>query len=562
MLQRSPQPKRPSRAGEPARFWRGGTLWIALAGSILLWASFPPLNLWPLAWVAPLPWLWLVVAPQLPGRRPYVALWLAGLVHWLLLLQGIRLAHPALYGGWFALSAYLGIYLPLFIGLARVAVGRLRISLVIAAPVVWVGLELLRGHLITGFSLAVLAHTQAEWTTVLQISDLAGAYAVSFVMLSVAAAIMSLASELVATPSRSLLRAATPAVYALVLFACTLAYGSWRLAQPPARPGAGTLRVALTQGSRDTQLESDADLAAEYLRETFSHYQSLADHARRDNSRLDLVIWPESMFVVPEVLRADGSQTPPTRQVAASEMFASVLAGEAARINTLQGGSRQPTPALLLVGGNSWLVGPGEEQRSYNAALLADPAGNVVGRYYKEHAVMFGEYVPLADLFPAIYNVIPIFPLSTGDGPRAFRVGQFTLAPSICFESVVPHLIRRHVVQLTRQGTPPDVLVNVTNDGWFHGSSILDLHFRCAVFRAIENRRPMIVAANTGISAWIDGNGRILARGPRRKPAVLIAEVQPDGRASLFHTLGDWPANLCALACLALAAIGWKRRNT
>jgi apolipoprotein N-acyltransferase len=575
MLRRSRQPKPAPHVATSAHFWRASTLWVALAGSLLLWLSFPPANLWPLAWIATLPWLWLVLAPQLAGKRPYLAIWLAGLVHWLLMLEGIRLAHPALYAGWFTLSAYLAVYLPVFVGLSRVAVHRLRVPLVVAAPVVWVGLELLRGHLVTGFSLSLIAHTQTEWTTLLQISDLAGAYAVSFVMMTIAAAIMTVASPFLAstflanerrqppdgTPSRtpSMLRSVPAVLYALALLFATLVYGRWRLHQP-ADPNTSTLRVALIQGSRDTQLESDPERAGEYFRETFSHYQSLADHARRDNARLDLVIWPESMFVVPEVLSATSSDDD-SRQLAASELFATVLAGEAARVNTLADGTGQSTPALLLVGGNSWLLGPGEQQRNYNAALLADPTGKVVGRYYKEHAVMFGEYIPLADVFPFIYNFVPISGMAVGDGPRALRVGHFTLAPSICFESVVPHLIRRHVVELTRQGTPPDILVNVTNDGWFRGSSILDHHFRCAIFRAIENRRPMIIAANTGFSAWIDGSGRVRAQGPRRAPAVLIADVQADGRTSLYHTLGDWPASLCALACLALAALAGFRSS-
>src|SRR5687767_6209358 len=194
MQQIAPPMKAPRPLAAPApasadRFWLGRALWLALAGSLLLWAAFPPLDLWPLAWLAPLPWLWLILQPQLPGKRPYLAIWLAGLVHWLIMLQGIRLAHEALYGGWFALSWYLAFYLPVFIGLSRVAVHRLRMPLAIAAPVVWVGLELIRGHLITGFSLALLAHTQTSWPMLLQISDLAGAYAVSFVIMTVAAAI-------------------------------------------------------------------------------------------------------------------------------------------------------------------------------------------------------------------------------------------------------------------------------------------------------------------------------------------------------------------------------------
>src|SRR5262249_59836485 len=119
----------------------------------------------------------------------YLALWLAGAIHWLAMLQGIRLAHPALYAGWFALSAYLGVYLPVFIGLTRIAVHRLKISLLVAAPIVWVGLELLRGHLITGFSMGLLAHTQAEFPQLIQIADLGGGYTLSFVIMLVAACI-------------------------------------------------------------------------------------------------------------------------------------------------------------------------------------------------------------------------------------------------------------------------------------------------------------------------------------------------------------------------------------
>jgi apolipoprotein N-acyltransferase len=123
-------------------------------------------------------------------------------------------------------------------------------------------------------------------------------------------------------------------------------------------------------------------------------------------------------------------------------------------------------------------------------------------------------------------------------------------------------LIRRQTVELARRGTPADVLVNLTNDGWFWGSSVLDLHFRCGVFRAVENRKPLIVAANTGIATFVDGNGAIRQRGTKRRPEALIAEVQPDGRASPYHTLGDLPAWLCAAACVGLAAVGFRRPRT
>ena len=570
MLQRAPKPKaKPLAAGAP-RFWTSATFGLAMAGGILLWASFPPLNLWPLAWLAPLPWLWLVLLPQLPGKRPYLAIWLAGLVHWLIMLQGIRLAHPALYGGWIALSWYLAFYLPVFIGLSRVAVHRLRIPLVIAAPVVWVGLELIRGHLITGFSLALLAHTQTSRTMLLQVSDIAGAYAVSFVMMTATAALARVVPlELAGQPR--LTRTLNPLLAAIALLAATFGYGAWRLSQTPPGASRQPLHVALIQGSRDTRLDTDAKSYNDYRLATLEQYQTLTDQARRENGRLDLVVWPESMFVVPELQIVEPLQPPPGIPAAAvrrnleasQEEFHAVLAQEAHRVNKLPDDSLQSSPALLLVGTTTWVAGPGSADANYNSALLADPAGNVVGRYYKQHAVMFGEYIPLGDAFPWIYGLTPMpRGMSTGNGPKPLQVAGLTLSPSICFESVVPHLIRGHVVELAKEGTPADVLVNVTNDGWFWGSSILDLHFRCSVFRAIENRKPVIVAANTGFSTWIDGHGVIRARGPRRATAVLTAEVRPDGRTSPYHTLGDWPATLCGIFCVVLAFLGGSRRTT
>jgi apolipoprotein N-acyltransferase len=169
--------------------WFLSTLPIALLGSLLLWASLPPLALGWLGWIAPVPWLWLVRGEHLASRRPYATIWLAGFVFWLLAIHWLRLPHPAVYLGWLALSAYLAFYLPVFVGLSRVAVHRVRAPLWLAAPIVWTGLELARAHLLTGFLMGSLAHTQVKWTAVIQISDLVGEYGVDFLMMTVAACI-------------------------------------------------------------------------------------------------------------------------------------------------------------------------------------------------------------------------------------------------------------------------------------------------------------------------------------------------------------------------------------
>jgi apolipoprotein N-acyltransferase len=122
-------------------------------------------------------------------------------------------------------------------------------------------------------------------------------------------------------------------------------------------------------------------------------------------------------------------------------------------------------------------------------------------------------------------------------------------------------VIRNHFRALSRQSAPPDVLVNLTNDAWYWGSSELDMHLACDVFRAVECRRPMIVAANGGISASIDSNGRIVEQSPRQQPDVIIADVTLDRRNSPYMAMGDWFAGACLLSCCACAIIGlWKPR--
>jgi apolipoprotein N-acyltransferase len=352
-----------------------------------------------------------------------------------------------------------------------------------------------------------------------------------------------------------------PLLAATVLVA-TLAYGHWRLSQTPPGASGPAAKIALIQGSLDTVF----NVTDERRRETLDQYGGLTMQAVAEQKNLDLVIWPESMFVLGEYVLEEDATPPPqfqgspedfAKRVAALRSdFDVVLANMAARANDNTDPGRE---THLLVSGNTIAFGPGR-QRVYNASLLADREGKIVGRYYKTSAVMFGEYIPFGDVLPFLYSLTPMpGGMSVGDGPRVYEVAGLRLAPSICFESTSPHLIRGQVLQLARQGQRPDVLVNQTNDGWFWGSGMLDLHLRCNVFRAVENRKPLVVAANTGISASIDGNGVIKDRGEKRKLKVIITEVHADGRASPYHWLGDWPVNLLALACLALAVVGaWK----
>lgn len=514
---------------------RQSTFLPALASAILVWASLPPVDAWPLAWIAPVPWMLLIRRQTLPGRRPYAALWLAGFAFWMAALHWLRLPHWATSFGWIAISCYLAFYLPLLVGLSRVAVHRLGVSVIVAAPVVYVGLELARAHVLGGFSMAALGHTQYRWIGLVQVADLAGEYGLDFLVMLVAAC----AGRMLPCDGRRW--TVWPLAPAALAMSAALFYGTVRTRYEPSTPGP---RVALIQGSIDTELKFDPRREAE----VHEHYLQWTRRALDAYTDLDLVVWPETMFRSPLVTFEPGAPPPPEWKCSPEEAarFSRDYMGSIAR------GCRTP----IVLGVDTIYCGRDRLWR-YNSAAYLDREGNLRARYDKVHPVMFGEYVPLADRYPWLAQLTPLrSSLDHGAGPVAFTLGKFRLAPDICYESVLSHLIRSQVNRLAAAGQPPDVLLNLTNDGWFWGSSELDLHLMCGVFRAIECRRPLLIAANTGFSAWIDSNGRIVKQGPRRAPGTLLAEVRLDGRWSPYLAYGDIPAGGCLAACSLLGLVG------
>ncbi len=540
----------------PDSAWYRSTPALAGLSAVLLWAALPPLGnwLWPLAWVAPVGWALLIRSADLPGRRPYIVLWLVGFAFWLAALHWLRLPHPATSLGWVALSFYFAFYLPAFVALSRVAVHRLGASVVIAAPVVWTGLELLRGHLLSGMSMASLSHTQYLWPPILQISDLVGGYGVSFLIMLVAACIARV------PPWAGQPRALWPAAVAVAVFSAALGYGYRRMAQPAAVPDAPTLRVAIVQGSIDTELTADPQVRVD----THDHYVELTEEAVRRYPAPDLILWPETVFRDPLFTFESGAAVPDylAREGVSQTEFEARLRNELPE--TLPEMTRLATRfgAPMILGLEQYHFGP-EGQRRFNCAAMVTAEG-VMARpvYAKMHPVAFGEYIPFADRLPWLQRITPLaVSLSAGDRPVAFELDGLLLAPNICYESVLPHLIGRQIRTLAAEGREPDVLVNLTNDGWFWGSSQLDMHLACGVFRAVEFRKPLLIAANTGFSAWIDGDGRLLRQGRRRDTDILLAEVSPDRRSSYYLRWGDWFAGLCLAACAVLAGVGlWRRR--
>ncbi|MBL4884950.1 MAG: apolipoprotein N-acyltransferase [Planctomycetaceae bacterium] len=562
-----------------------GALLLSIIAGVGMWASFPPLDFGPLAWLATIPWL-ILIRLKRPTRRMYFASYLGALCFTIPAFQWMRYGDPMMYFAWILLALYVAVYAPVFIGLSRIAVHRWGISLLLAAPLVWTGLEYLRGFLLTGFGWYFLGHTQHRWTELLQISDLFGAYGVSFIVMLFAAAIslqiperfmkklwlvpeLQKASEPVVAAVK---RPMQQLVIASLILVSVLSYGYFRRSQADFQPGP---RVALIQGNFRAAL----DIPDEEYEHAFIVYNELTGHAVKHQP--DLIVWPEGMFryalqyADPSLSAAQLTEIAP--RFPPESWQQTYIADTLAELSEKAG-------AAMVIGLASYDAQK-DQLSQFNSAQLITPGEGLGPRYDKLHRVPFGEYIPGKDL-PILSSMIPKnFGLTAGKSATLFEYKNWRFAPVICFEDTVPHVVRNIVHSIEQNSTskkPVDFLVNLSNDGWFAGSSEHDQHLITAQFRAIECRMPLARAANMGISSVINGDGVVmnpevfLIRDPvsgvlressiidpetgryRRKiDAVLVQTLPLDNRSSLYLSWGDWFAQFCLSGCIALIISRW-----
>ena len=543
---------------------RGRTFLVALAGSLLLFLAQPPVGWSWLGWLAPCPWLWLAMRPSLAGRRPYLQIWLAGMVYWLLALHWIRLAHPATCIGLVFLAGYLAIYLPLFIALVRRIARQHHLPIWMNAPLVWVGLEYVQGYLLGGFLMGTLGQTQVNQTALIQISDLGGAYMVSLLVMLVASCSVEIVTVKIATawipaevrPPKW--KAIAAGVLLVASLAGTLGYGQHQLAQAdsPANDTAPQeRRIALVQGNFRAVWTSDPGRDKRVMDSYLQLSRQAVDQANRQGRPIDLMVWPEGMFRSPLFTYDEGFDLPEPSKITPKQLAQYGRSDLAAMVRQLG------TP--ILVGLDRRHAFPTTKSITslrdyyhlYNSAAAVDRSGELLGTYDKRHLVMFGEYVPGGSWWPGIYQFFPVAGLTPGQQPRAFEIEGVRYMPTICYETVLPHAVRGQVAKLAAAGERPDVLVNMTNDSWFNDSSELQMHLTCSRFRAIECRTPMVVAANGGLSAHIDRYGRVQAVSEPMAEQCLLVDVSPGGGSSLYLRLGDFLAGGCLIATALLAMI-------
>ncbi|MEK6744697.1 MAG: apolipoprotein N-acyltransferase [Nitrospirota bacterium] len=500
------------------------SLALAFLSGLLLTASFPNPGYSFLAWFALVPLL--LALRGLTVRAGLLLSFLVGLVffsstiYWVTNSIHVYGHVPLLPAALITLlfSAILALFIAPF-GAVIVHIRATRPGIVVlAAPAVWVTLELARTHLFSGFPWALAGYSQYQALPVIQVADLTGVYGISFVIVLVNTAI----TELISGGKRI-----APLLTASVVLLAVLGYGYHRL---NAETGSGGIRVTVMQGN----IEQDKKWDPAYQSEVIATYKRLT--RRAIEQKPDLVIWPET--ATPFYFEGTDDPYP-------------ALTDDLRRFVRSTG-----TP--LLTGSPTYEK---KERRHLlrNSAFLLERDGTTKTVYHKIHLVPFGEYVPLKKslLFFVEKMVQSVGDFQPGTEYTVMKVRlpsgkDVAMGTVICYEIIFPDLVRRFV----NEGAT--VITNVTNDAWFGRTGAPYQHFSMAVLRAVENRVPIARAANTGISGFIDANGRILDTSGIFTEAHLTRTLVPGSITTFYTRYGDVFAWMCALGAI-LAVIPLPR---
>lgn len=563
---------------------------LAAMAGLLLAAAFPKPGLASLAWIAP--GLILFAAIGTSGGQAFRIGYVAGLAHYLASLHWLLfIPFPAgAVLGWFSLSAYLALYPATWVWLGWKMLfppGRANAAITTSAGTLsgnpsdparnaflpslagfalrrwhqrflwylfcaslWVALELLIGWFLSGFPWNLLGASQYAILPIIQIASFTGVYGVSFLVVwfsvTLAGTAAMVARRTLESPNLARLHsdpfAQAPALSlspwpspcgwvwmvellpVLMVLTGVILFGLRQLGR--SATAGRELSVALVQPSIPQTLIWDA-------RENTNRFNKLVELSRQAlATKPDVLVWPEAG--VPDLLRYETNYFQAVTNLARQHHVWIIL------------GADDAEPRL----------GSPTETDYFNAAFLVSPEGQLRNRYCKQKLVIFGEYVPLARWLPFLKWVTPIEGgFTPGREPVAFKITRpaAKLGMLICFEDVFPSCARASADDDT------DVLLNLTNNGWFSASSAQWQHAASAVFRAVENGLPLVRCANNGLTCWVDACGRmrevffpqtsdIYGAGFKTARIPLLAEGGKR-RPTFYHRHGNWFAWGCLLYC-------------
>ncbi|MEM7229418.1 MAG: apolipoprotein N-acyltransferase [Planctomycetota bacterium] len=533
------------------------TLILGVVHAACFLFAFPPFHLVPLI---PASILALTVCALRAAslRRAIMIVGVCQVSMWLIMQRWVGEISAA---GWPPFAIYMSLYAIAYTVLVRrIALGRRtqRLPMTVIAPIVWVGLEFLRGRIVFGgYAWYFAAHPMIEWTPLVQTASWLGTYFVSFLVVVAAAMLLD-----------AWHRRRRAAGAACVLVVGAIVYGL--IVQPPA--DTPTVRVLAVQ-TNVPQSNKIAWSLQQKQADVTSFLEMTRDGAAASTEPIDLIVWPETMLPVHglerealETLAAYGQNMEIAFAVAAVELQREL------DIPMLLG---VPSYEGLRVNAESYF----EWDAHYNSAYLV--AGDYpFARYDKVVRTPFGEYMPYVSVWPwleekmlAVAASGMSFDLDAADAqtrlPALSVAGESItgqIATPICFEDTVSTLCRAMAMENGEKAI--DLFVNLSNDGWFGSSDGgRAAHAQVARFRCVEHRIPMVRSANTGHSMGIDSLGNIIARvGPGRYgegqlAGTVLAELPLDPRTTLYSRIGDVWGWVCGVGMIGLAVFAGPRRH-
>jgi len=493
-----------------------------LSGAALV-VCFPFFKAGPLAFVALVPFLVFLYGKS--NRSAFFSGFLMGLpyffgtnywlYHSISKYGGVNIVASLLLV--FLLSMYLSLYTGAFAWLYVSRIRNTSLPAMLIAPVLWVVIEYVRSFALTGYPYSLIGYTQYNFLRFIQISDLTGVYGVSFLVVAVNGAIADffiLKRRIAEKPLFHINPTISGYVLLIAALSATMLYGSNRLAAEPAgRP----LNTVIVQPNIEQNIKWDPAYQLSVL-------GSLETLTRRSiTPETDLVIWPET--ALPFYYERDRENT---------GRFISFVKSIS-------------TP--LLTGTISVYSDKQENITLGNSSILMDKNGKESFRYDKVHLVPFGEYVPLKSIIGFIDKmVVGIGDYRAGNSYSTGKVSGRKFASVICYEVAFPNLVRNF---FKKDG---DFLVIMTNDAWFGRTTGPYHHMAMSVFRAIENRKPVLRAANTGVSGVIDSRGIVVYTTDIFTSTAVSSTVNTDGRRSAYSRFGDLFIYLCSIVTIILIA--------
>ncbi len=498
-----------------------------LSGFILILA-FPNFNVEILAWIGFIPLFW-AIRKKSPSRAAFLG-WISGFSFFIGLIPWIyhvlstygHLPGPVSVFFLVLLTAYLALFFSAFAFILCWVKAKVDLPETLLAPPLWVSLEYLRGILFSGFPWGFLGYSQFLTPPMVQISDIAGVYGVSFLIMFVNVALYRF---LEASVDRNFKPALKEIIAAGLLLALTGIYGRLRLGEMNSRDKEGTpLRISLIQGN----IPQDIKWEPKFQEETMSIYTDLTKRSKI--SKPELIIWPETA-------------TPFFFQD--SFLFRSRILDLAQDMN------------VPLLFGSPAYDRKGPEIDYFNSAFLVSPEKKILGRYDKIHLVPFGEYAPLSGILGFTRDIIGAMgDFHSGEEVVNLAIPQGKFGVLICYEAIFPDLTR----QFVKKGA--QFLVNITNDAWFGRTAAPFQHISMARLRAIENRVPIARAANTGISGFINPSGRLFQSSEIFTKAILSDTIYLRKTWSFYTQFGDVFTYFClGYTILFLIFIRYRREN-